>query len=319
MKPSLIITIDMEEGFDWSKPFSRHDHLTRTIFDHDFYMSGFYKAYNIQPIALVSYPLLNDNDCGRLLKKYVSEKQYILGTHLHSWVTPPFDEELSNFNSFAHNLPSDLEYEKLKFLTDKFIDILGYQPLYYKAGRYGIASRSYNFLHELGYQYDFTPFAKRDFSAITGVDFSNVQNKPFYPLPDTLIASYPATADYIGYLKESVFCQKLFKNPLLTKLKLRSVLAKSRLINFIPLTPEGVSENEMKNLTRTLLSQGQNYFHLSYHGSSFTINGSLYSKTKKDITAIETKLKNYIHFFQEISGETRFGSSDLDQLIKKSS
>ncbi len=316
MKPYLIITIDTEEGFDWSKPFSRCDYSTRTLFDHDFYMSGFYKAYNIQPIALVSYPLLNDNDCGRLLKKYASEKQYFLGTHLHSWVTPPFEEELSNFNSFAHNLPADLEYKKLKFLTDKFIDILGFQPLYYKAGRYGISNRSYEFLHTLQYHYDFTPFAKRDFSSETGVDFSDIQNKPFYPLPETLIASYPATADYIGYLKEIVFLQKLFKNPLLTKLKGRSVLANSHLMNFIPLTPEGVSENEMKNLTRTLLSQGQEYFHLSYHASSFTMNGNLYSKTKKNITAIEVKLKNYIHFFQEIGGQTHISPYDLDQFIK---
>ncbi len=319
MKPCLIITVDTEEGFDWSKPFSRTDYLTRTLFDHDFYMSGFYKAYNIQPIALVSYPILNDNDCGRLLKKYASDNQYLLGTHLHSWVTPPFDEELSNFNSFAHNLPADLEYKKLKFLTDKFINILGFQPLYYKAGRYGIANRSYDFLHTLGYQYDFTPFAKRDFSYKSGIDFSAIQNKPFYPLPSKLIASYPATADYIGYLKESVFLQKLFKNPLWTKLKGRSVLAQSHLMNFIPLTPEGVSENEMKNVTRSLLSQGHNYFHLSYHASSFTINASLYSKTKKDIMNIETRLKNYIHFFQEIGGKTHINSCDLDQFIKKAS
>lgn len=315
MTPLLIITIDTEEGFDWYKPFLRSGYMTRTLFDHDFYMSGFYKAYHIQPIALVSYPLLDDNDCVRLLKKYAENKQYLLGTHLHSWVTPPFDEELSNFNSFAHNLPSDLEYQKLKILTDKFIDVLGYQPLYYKAGRYGIAQRSYDFLHQLGYRYDFTPFAKRNFSHQDGVDFRHVKNAPFFPLSNSEIASYPATADYVGYLKDNILYQKLFKNNIFTHLKGRGILAKLKLMNFIPLTPEGVTEDEMKRLTRNLLSHGQKYFHLSYHASSFTINGSPYSKTKENITQIETRLKNYIHFFQEIGGITHINNAHLNHLV----
>ena len=88
------------------------------------------------------------------------------------------------------------------------------------------------------------------------------------------------------------------------------------MLDFIPLTPEGVTENEMKHLTRSLIAQGQKYFHLSYHASSFTIGGSPYAQTQKDIKLIETRLKNYIHFFQEIGGETNISLARLSAVKK---
>lgn len=315
MKPFLIITIDTEEGFDWYAPFRRDGFITRSLFDHDLYMTGFYSAYNIRPISLISYPLLDDTDCQRLLKKYSHEKRYLLGTHLHSWVTPPYTEELSNYNSYAHNLPSDLKYQKFKNLTDKFIDVLGYQPLYFKAGRYGIAQRGYEYLKKLGYRYDFSPFAKRDFSYKDGPDFTHIDNKPFLPLSDNSVTAYPATADYVGLLKHSHFFQQLLNYRPFIKLKGRAILARLKLLNFIPLTPEGVTEQEMKDLTRCLLSQGQKYFHLSYHSSSFTLNGSPYSQSEKAIKNNEEKLKNYIHFFQDIGGITNISQDDVAKII----
>ena len=88
-----------------------------------------------------------------------------------------------------------------------------------------------------------------------------------------------------------------------------------KLLNFIPLTPEGVTEQEMKDLTRCLLSQGQKYFHLSYHSSSFTLNGSPYSQSEKAIKNNEEKLKNYIHFFQDIGGITNISQDDVAKII----
>lgn len=302
--PYLIITIDTEEGFDWSKPFSRKNYITQTLFDHDFYMTGFYTAHNIRPISLVSYPILDDTDCQRLLKKYLNEKIYYLGTHLHSWVTPPFEEELSKFNSFAHNLTADLEFTKLKTLTEKFTEIVSSKPLFYKAGRYGISQRSYEFLEKLGYKYDFTPFAKRDFRHEFGCDFSNIDNKPYYPLDNKSIISYPATADYTGYFKNNLFLSKIFHNKLLSYFKIKGIFSRLNLFDFVPLTPEGVTENEMKLLTKSLIAGGQQYFHLSYHASSFTIKGNPYAKNKQEIKNIEEKIKNYIQFFQEIGGIT---------------
>ncbi|MFT6084732.1 MAG: hypothetical protein ACJARD_001347 [Alphaproteobacteria bacterium] len=309
--PYLIITIDTEEGFDWCKPFSRTGYTTESLFNHDFHMSGFYRNYNVKPISIVSYPLLNDPDCQKLLKTYHAQKRYFMGTHLHSWVTPPYDEILSNDNSFARNLPHDLLLKKLTILTDKFIEVMGYHPIYYKSGRYGISNRSYPMLENLGYEFDFTPFAKRDFKAVSGPNFTHINNTPYFSPKSKDVTVFPATADYIGSSKHNPLIKKLYNNDLLTRFKIRGICARLGLLNFIPLTPEGVSENEMKDLTRSLLKQGQTYFHLSYHSSSFTIKGNPYCQSQADIKLMSEKLKNYIHFFQEIGGNIALEESDL--------
>jgi hypothetical protein len=314
-KPCLIITIDAEEGFDWNNPFRRDGYTVQNLFDHDFHMSGFYSAYNINPIMLLSYPLLNDTDCQRLLKKYITEKRYILGTHLHSWVTPPFTEELSEFNSFAHNMPAELEAQKLKILTDRFIDVLGFQPLCYKAGRYGISQRTFEFLYQLGYKYDFTPFAKCDFSDKHGPYFKHIDNTPFKPLGKKAFTCYPATADYVGYGRNNALFKKLFYNKIFIKAKGRSITSRLNLLSFIRLSPEGITEEEMKSLTRTLIKKGQKYFHLSYHSSSFSLQASPYAKNQDDIDLITTRLKNYIHFFQEIGGKIDVLEKDLNTIV----
>jgi hypothetical protein len=83
-------------------------------------------------------------------------------------------------------------------------------------------------------------------------------------------------------------------------------------MNFIRLSPEGIREDEMKNLTRHLLLKGQKYFHISYHASSFTKNATPYSRTQYEIEILEKRLKNYIHFFREIGGRVEIHENDLN-------
>lgn len=306
MTPYLIITIDTEEGFDWSKPFSRTEYTLDTLYNHDFHMGGFYRQYDVTPISLLSYPILNDEMCQRLIKRFSNEKRYIFGTHLHSWVTPPFDEELSDINSYASNLPADLEYQKLKTLTEKFQEVLDVQPVHYKAGRYGIGLQSYQSLEKLGYKFDFSPCAKRDFRSVNGPDFSHIDNQPFTHPEHPQIRVFPSTADYIGKYREINFLQNIIHKPIFNRFKGRGILAKLKLLNFVPLTPEGVDEDELKDLTRCMLKRGQKYFHLAYHASSFSLNGNPYAKNQQNIHLMAEKIKNYVHFFDEIGGDIHF-------------
>ena len=48
-----------------------------------------------------------------------------VGTQLHPWVNPPFDEEVTAANSFVGNLPAALEAAKLDVLTDAITPAFG--------------------------------------------------------------------------------------------------------------------------------------------------------------------------------------------------
>jgi hypothetical protein len=278
----------------------------QSLHEHDAYMTDIYKAFKIQPIALISYPILNDISCQGLLKKWRDDNSYLLGTHLHSWVTPPFEEELSNFNSFAGNLSFELREKKIRTLTEKFIEILGFQPLYYKCGRYGIVNSTYEILQSYHYQYDFSPFAKKDFSNIQGMDCSHIDNKPYFPPSNKTLKIFPITADYTGLAKECSFLHAVHKNSSFKKIKLQGLVSRLNILDFIALTPEGINETELKKLTKTLLLKGQKYFHFTYHSSSFIINQTPYSKSVQDIQIIRDRIKHYLEFFLEIGGQIVF-------------
>ena len=126
-------------------------------------MMDFYIQNDVQPVMVVSYPVLQDDHTVSLLKSVFDKKQIVIGSHLHPWVTPPYKEELSRFNYYAGNLPYDLEKEKLRILTDHIQEKFNYRPIIYKAGRYGIGPNTNKILHELDYKYDLSYFAQRSF------------------------------------------------------------------------------------------------------------------------------------------------------------
>ena len=91
----LIVTIDTEEEFDYSKPFTTDQHSTHNIELHHQHMMDFYIQNDVQPVMVVSYPVLQDDHTVSLLKSVFDKKQIVIGSHLHPWVTPPYKEELS--------------------------------------------------------------------------------------------------------------------------------------------------------------------------------------------------------------------------------
>ena len=65
-----------------------------------------------------------------------------VGAHLHPWVTPPAEEEVTRFNSYAGNLPLSLESSKIARLVEAIEASFGRRPIVYKAGRYGFGANT---------------------------------------------------------------------------------------------------------------------------------------------------------------------------------
>ena len=51
-----------------------------------------------------------------------------IGAQLHTWVTPPHEEEVGERNSFAGNLPDGMERRKLEQLTEMIEKKFGAPP-----------------------------------------------------------------------------------------------------------------------------------------------------------------------------------------------
>src|SRR5215468_7174352 len=113
-QPMLMVLVDTEEEFDWSKPHSPQSNQVTAV-RHLSRPHRIFERYGIKPTYLVDYPVITKID-GLL----------------------PLREEVSQFTSYPGNLPCELEHAKLLRLTEAIRIGIGRSPTVYRAGRFGV-------------------------------------------------------------------------------------------------------------------------------------------------------------------------------------
>src|SRR5262249_55667419 len=75
------------------------------------------------------------------------------------------------------------------------------------------------------------------------------------------------------------------------------LFARLGLLDRITLTPEGVTLNEQKRLTRAMLRHGHRVFHLTYHSPSLLPGNTPYVRTEKDLGQFLDRISGFLEFF----------------------
>ncbi len=302
-RPTLIIVIDTEEEFDWNKPFDRNSTQVKNIAYQEKAQKIFDK-FKIKPTYVIDYPVSSQLESIQALKELYDAQQCDIGAHLHPWVTPPFNEQVNNQNSFPGNLTYQQEYEKLATLTRSIESNFGFQPTIYKAGRYGIGKNTHKILSELGYTIDCSTVPHTDFSMYQGPDFTQLQSaRPYWV--DSKLLEIPLSVDYVGSLSQfSSPLYKITQKEQLVKLKIPAILSRLGLFERIRLSPEGHSTKELIRLTKSMLRKNHKVFCLTYHSSSLMPGGSPYVRTQQQLELFLQTIEQYLDFFRhEAHGE----------------
>src|SRR5262245_30136732 len=166
-KAKLIVVVDTEEEFDWSKGFSRENTAVQSMRWIN-RVQAVFDQYRIKPVYVVDYPIASQPDGYRPLQEFYRTGRCLIGAHLHPWVNPPFAEPINSHNSFPGNLPRSLEAEKLQILGDSIGEQFGARPTIYKAGRYGVGRHTAEIIEEQGYEVDLSVSPRMDYSAEGG-------------------------------------------------------------------------------------------------------------------------------------------------------
>jgi hypothetical protein len=124
----FIVTVDTEEEFDWAAPIDRHRHSLLTVPRLREFQT-FCESAGVAPIYLMDYPVADDPATVEALGEAIAAGRAEAGIQLHPWVSPPFDEDVTERNSFAGNLPADLEREKLIRLKQRIESRFGTRAL----------------------------------------------------------------------------------------------------------------------------------------------------------------------------------------------
>jgi hypothetical protein len=266
----FVVFGDLEEEFDWGKPFSREAIATTAVAALPAANRRFVEA-GVVPTYVCGYPVAATPES----RDAVAAMECDIGAHLHPWVTPPHDEAVSVANSFAGNLPEPLERAKLALLTDTLEAAFGRRPTIYRAGRYGVGPNTHRILADLGYRVDASVRARFDYGAEAGPDFTDHPIDPYWL--DNGLLTLPLTTSLAG---------PLGRWPGLTRVsRLRGALARSGLLNRIPLTPEGVPLAEARQAIETELDRGTRIFSLSFHTPSLVPGHTPYVRDAADLRA----------------------------------
>jgi hypothetical protein len=273
-----------------------------------------FDRFCVRPTYVVDYPVAAQREGWEPLRQFADSGRASIGAHLHPWVTPPFEEELSAHNSYQGNLNKELEFAKVETLTARIQQSFGIRPSVFKAGRYGLGPNTFAILSQLGYEVDLSPLPPVDFSDDTGPDFSSMNCAPFRD-SDTGLLVLPNSGAFCGWWpRDRAGTYRWVTTSWRCRLHLNACLSRSRALLRVWLNPECFPTGKLMALTRFLLKRGLRCFVLSMHSSSLVPGGTPFVPCDRDVTDLLNRLTGYLKFFfEDLGGEPWTPQAELNQ------
>ena len=278
----FLLTVDTEEEFDWTKPLAREEHTVLTVAQLARFQE-FCEGQGVIPVYLVDYPIATSPAAIEILRPAIAAGKAEVGVQLHPWVSPPHDEEVNERNSFAGNLPPELERAKFTNLRAAIAKNFGSAPLIYRAGRYGVGPNTAEILGSGGIAIDSSVRSCFDYSSQGGPNFRDFPVRPYWLDRNKGLMELPLTTVYWGLLHQmgAWLYPQMWRVP-----RLRGLLARIGLLERIPLTPEGVTVEEAIRGIDIAVDQALPVLVLSFHSPSLAPGYTPYVRSEDDLDSL---------------------------------
>jgi glycosyltransferase involved in cell wall biosynthesis len=296
-RPRLIVIVDAEEEYDWRLPLSRSDFSVRSM-AAQVRAQRIYERFGVIPTYALDYPIVVQPEAYRPVAEMLESGTCEIGAQLHAWVTPPHEEQVSERNSYAGNLPDDLERRKLEVLVEAIERRFHVRPRLYRAGRYGTGDRTCSYLDRLGFDVDCSVVPGGYWPSPHAPDYLGGTARPYWLPTRRPVLEIPATVGNVGLLRHrSDDFYRRVRSGLPGRLYAPAFLVRTGLHNRVRLSPEGNTLEESKQLTRRLIADGYRVFAISYHSSSLEPGNTPYVRTQADLDRFLRWIERYIEFF----------------------
>lgn len=316
-RPVLLVVVDTEGEFAWDQPFNRNAIGCDSVASQPLMHERVFDRFGIVPTYMVDWPVATTPKAVDTLRGLLDGGRCEIGAHLHPWVSPPYEEALSDFNSYGGNLPRQLEFDKLRLLTDAIGDAFGRRPLAFKAGRYGLGPHTAESIAALGYEVDASVVPYSAFTADGGPDFRSFDEHPYwFGAGGRELLELPVTTGYCGWLRGAG--NRLYdvtQRPWAKRMRVGGVMARSRALERVRLSPEVASGSEMRRLTGALLAGGCQVYSLTYHSPSLVPGHTPYVRTAAELERLVGAVYDYCAWFRDVVGGQFMSLSQLRQAL----
>lgn len=274
----FTVFVDTEEEFDWRKPLSRDSRSVTAVRAIPGAHARF-AAHGVALTYLADHPIAASPEAVEILRRAIEDGRSTVGTQLHPWVNPPFDEAVNGPNSFTANLPKPLQAAKLAELTRAIETAFGARPLAYRAGRYGIGPDTFELLEAEGYRLDSSMRPAYDYGDEAGPDFAAIPNRAFrrggiVELPFTTVFTGRARGGGIGLYRA------LGRVP-----KGKGIAARLGFLSRVSLTPEDMPLADALEAVRVAVGEGLRVLNFAFHSPSLEPGHTPYVRDAADLAA----------------------------------
>lgn len=270
----FLVTVDVEEEFDWSRPLARENRSTSAMAALPEAHRRFADA-GVGLACMVDHPVASDPASVAVLTRVLEDGRSAVAAQLHAWVTPPFAEELTPANSYPGNLPAELEGAKIDAITAALVHAFGQQPVAYRAGRYGIGPDTLRLLAARGYRADLSVRARYDYRADGGPDFTRVAPGAYRRGG---MLEVPLTTVFTGRARSPGLYAAAGRVP-----HARGVLARTGLLSRVALTPEDMPIADALEAVRVAVGEGERLLVFSFHSPSLAPGHTPYVRDAADL------------------------------------
>ena len=314
---NLVITIDTEED-NWAR-YSTSDNPVENI-KRIVPLQKIFDQYGVKPTYLISYPVATNPVSVGILKQIQEEGKCEIGMHCHPWNTPPFEEEISDFNSMLCNLPELLVQKKLRVLHEAIQVNFGVSSVSFRAGRWGFSSAVARTLYQLGYRVDTSVSPFINWGQYHGPNFSDFQLHPYRFDPDDIatrrengaLLEIPAT---VGFLQDNFErCQRwtqYLETNYGKKFRLKGILSRLKLLNKFWLSPELTEASDMIQLARRMKKMNHPCLNMSFHSTSLVAGLTPFVQTTSDEAVFSKRIKDFLVYAAEARLQPAFLSQGL--------
>jgi hypothetical protein len=302
-RPCLVVIVDTEEEFDWRRPLSASNTSVLNIGAQE-RAQDIFDDQGITPTYVIDYPVATNSRSVDILARLQERGRCEIGAHLHPWVNPPREEQVTPHNSYPGNLNPHLERRKLEALTEAITSNFGTTPRVYKAGRYGIGPATADHLGALGYRVDLSVLPYTSFHRDGGPDFYGYDHHPYWFGPNSDLLEIPVTCGFAGHL--SGWGPRVYPaiaGSLGMTARMPGLFRRLGIFERIRLTPEERDLDALRRLTDRMIALGGRVFSFAYHSPSLVPGNTPYVRTEDDLRSFLGRIKDYCRYFlDEVGG-----------------
>lgn len=323
MKKYLVITIDVEPDCTSTWHYADPVSFKGVSVGIAQKLQPLFNTYRITPTYLINNVVLENDGCLQIFREL--QGKYELGTHLH----PEFINPDKRYDSYAGKkgegnscfYSPDIEFEKIKNITDLFSNGFDRQPTSFRAGRFSAGLNTMTSLRNLGYLVDtsITPHMLWDDpSREKAVDFRNAPDQPYFMDPENILAK-DEQADLLQ-VPVSIVSKKRgrIRELFISGAGLIHPMRENKTIWLRPFytsTPELISIAKL--FMRTYSDQPHVVLNMMFHNVEVLPGLSPYCQTEKECRHYIRQLETFFSFCKREGFQSLALSELYDELRKK--